>query len=64
MFLTKEEMTMLCVFHAGTVSETLALLKEAKNEPPERMAVVEKLISVLSDLKPGQAVSLAFDSEG
>ena len=63
MFLTAQEMTVLCVFHAGTVSETLGLLREAENEPPERMAIVEKLIAALSDMKDGDTVALAFEPE-
>ena len=63
MFLTVQEMTALCVFHTGTVSATLDLLRQADNETPERMAVIEKLVEKLSSLKDDETVSLAFDSE-
>ena len=62
MCLTVQEMTVLCVFHDGTVSKTLELLRNAENEPPERMAVIEKLITALTDM-PTHAISLAFDPE-
>lgn len=63
MFLTVQEMTVLCVFHAGTFSETLDLLRRVENEPPERMATIKTLVGKLSGAKEGEAVSLAFDPE-
>lgn len=63
MQLSVEEMELLCVFHTGTRSGTLALLREAENEPPERMAVVNSLIEKLYGMKDGEMASLAFDSE-
>lgn len=63
MVLTVKEMEMLCVMHSGTVSATLALLREAENEPSERMTVVKSLTEKLESLKKGEGVSLAFDPE-
>ena len=63
MFFTAKEMEVICVFHAGTLSATLDLLREAENEPPERMALVQGVIEKLSGMKSGDTVSLAFDSE-
>ena len=63
MFLTVQEMTVLCVFHAGTFSETLDSLRRVENEPPERMATIKTLVEKLSIMKDGDTVSLAFDPE-
>ena len=66
MQLTVQEMTMLCVFHAGTRSATLDLLREAENnenETPERMATIKSVIEKLSGAEDGGAVSLAFEPE-
>lgn len=63
MQLTVKEMELLCVFHAGTLSATLGLLREAEDEPPERMAIVKSLTEKLSSLKDGETVSLAFEPE-
>lgn len=63
MLFSVKEMSLLCVFHKGTISETLALLREAENEPPEKMALVNSVIEKLSGLKDGDTVSLAFEPE-
>ena len=66
MLFTVKEMQVLCVFHAGTISATLDLLREAEtreNETPERMALVKSAIEKLSGLKDGDTVSLAFEPE-
>ena len=43
MYVTVKEMTLLCKFHAGTFSETLAMLRNAEEKRPEIMAVVKSL---------------------
>ncbi|MCL2816648.1 MAG: hypothetical protein FWD23_18775 [Oscillospiraceae bacterium] len=63
MLLTLKEMELLCVFHDGTLSKTLGLLREAENEPPERMAMIESLIEKLSGMEDGEPASLAFEPE-
>jgi len=63
MLFTVKEMQVLCVFHAGTISATLDLLREAENEPPERMMVVKSVLEKLSSVKDGDTVSLAFEPE-
>jgi hypothetical protein len=39
------------------------LLREAENEPPEKMALIKSVTEKLSGLKSGETVSLAFDPE-
>jgi len=63
MLFSVKEMEVLCVFHTGTVSATLGLLREADGEPPEKMAAVKSVIEKLSAMKPGDTVSLAFEPE-
>ena len=63
MMLTAKEMEVLCVFHAGTVSATLDILRELKNESGERMVHIKSVIEKLSGLKAGESVSLAFEPE-
>ena len=63
MFLNPKEMELLSIFHAGTISETLALLRKAENEPHEKMALIKSVIKKLDSLKDGGLVSLAFEPE-
>ena len=60
MQLSVKEMEMLCVMHSGTVSETLAMLRNAE-KPFEGMIIVNSLIDKLSGLEDGEEVYLAFD---
>jgi len=63
MLFSLKEMELLCVFHSGTLSATLALLREAENEPPERMDIVKSVIDKLSAMKPGDTISLEFEPD-
>jgi len=63
MLFSVKEMELLCVFHSGTLSATLDLLREAENEPPEKMELVKGVIEKLSAMKPGDTASLAFEPE-
>ena len=66
MLLTVKEMEALCVFHAGTLSETLVALKNAADKgggPHDRIDDYKSLIEKLSGLKDGDVVSLAFEHE-
>ena len=63
MFLSEKEMLLLCAFHSGTLSKTLNLLRNAKDEDPERMAVVKSVMEKLESMEEGGSVSLQFDSE-
>ena len=63
MLLNVKEMEVLCIFHSGTISTTLNLLREKESaaEPPERTSIISSLIEKLSGMKDGDAVSLAFE---
>ncbi len=63
MILTVKEMEVLCVFHSGTLSETLEKLRTAAsdNKDQTRREDILSLIGKLSGLKDGEAVSLAFE---
>jgi len=63
MLFSVKEMELLCVFHSGTLSATLDLLREAENEPPEKMELVKGVIEKLSAMKPSDTASLAFEPE-
>jgi hypothetical protein len=66
MLLTAKEMEALCVFHSGTLSETLSKLREAlTDETRSQLKTVDinSLIEKLSGMKDGEAVSLAFEKE-
>jgi len=63
MFLTVQEMKLLCAFYAGTFTETLELLRNAEDERPEMMSVVKNLIAKLENMNEGENVSLHFDSK-
>ena len=66
MVLTVKEMELLCVFHAGTLSATLDLLRKAADQclPPERQADVQSVVEKLSGMKAGDVVALAFEPKG
>ncbi|MCL2392875.1 MAG: hypothetical protein FWC66_09795 [Oscillospiraceae bacterium] len=66
MFLTVKEMEVLCIFHDGTLSSTLDLLRHAEAEgtgPPSRAADINSLIEKLSNVKEGENVCITFDPE-
>ena len=63
MFLNPKEMELLCIFHAGTVSETLTLLRTALNEQHEKAALIKTVLEKLDGAKEGETVSLAFEPE-
>ena len=63
MFLTVKEMTALCTFHAGTRSETLALLRKAQDGRPEIMETITNLTQKLESTGDDEAISLYFDPE-
>jgi len=63
MFLSVNEMTTLCTFHAGTLSETITLLRAAKDGRAEIMATLESLAVKLEGMKDGESVSLYFEPE-
>jgi hypothetical protein len=64
MRLTVKEMEVLCVFHAGTLSETLAALRHAVSVgggPHDRTDDTKSLIEKLSRMSAGDVVYLAFE---
>jgi len=64
--LTIKEMEVLCIFHDGTLSSTLDLLRhaeEAGTAPPNRATDISSLIAKLATVEAGGVVSLAFDAE-
>ena len=67
MLLTVQEMEVLCVFHAGTLSATLGSLRDSaaagKNEKQYRVDDVASLITKLSDMKDGDIAFIAFEPE-
>lgn len=63
MFLTVKEMTVLCTFHAGTLSETISLLRAAKDGRTEIMATIGGLTAKLEGMNAGESVSLYFEPE-
>ena len=65
MVLTVKEMETLCVFHAGTLSATLATLREAAGdtEPQPRLGDIRSLIAKLSGMEDGDAPRIAFEPE-
>jgi len=66
MLLTVKEMEALCVFHAGTLSGTLAALRHAAKEgggPHDRLEDYKSLIGKLSQMNDGDVVSLDFERE-
>ena len=66
MLLTVKEMEALCVYHAGSLSETLAALRHAVEKgggPHDRTDDIKNLIDKLSRMNAGDVVSLAFERE-
>jgi len=65
MLFTVEEMELICIFHAGTLSETLETLRGVAPgiEFPAKKAAAESAVGKLSGMSFGDTVSLAFDSE-
>jgi hypothetical protein len=63
MYLTVQEMTLLCTFYADTISATLELLRSAENERPEIKSVVDKLVEKMENMKKGDNISLYFESD-
>ena len=63
MQLSVKEMLLLCAFHKGTLSKTLDLLRKAKEDDPERMALIKSVMEKLESVSEGNNVSLHFDPE-
>ena len=66
MLLTVNEMEVLCVFHAGTLSATLEALRKAAadgNEKQYRMSDIKSLTKKLSGMSGGDIVFIAFEPE-
>lgn len=65
MLFTVKEMELICVFHAGTLSATLAALQSVAQEIelPARKADAGRVVEKLSGMNPGDPVTLAFDNE-
>lgn len=61
MSLKVDEMLLLCAFHNGTISKTLDLLRNAKEESPERLALIKSLTKKLESMNEGDNVSLHFN---
>lgn len=65
MLFTAEEMELICVFHAGTLSETLEALRSVAEEikSPTKKDAAESTIGKLSAMSAEDPVSLAFEPE-
>ena len=63
MHLSVKEMLLVCAFHQGTFSKTLAVLRKAQDGDPERMALIKSVTEKLESMNEGSSVSLYFDSE-
>ena len=63
MQLSVKEMLLLCAFHKGTLSKTLDLMRKAKEDDPERMALIKSVTEKLESMSAGSSVSLYFDPE-
>lgn len=65
MLFTKDEMELICVFHSGTLSETLDTLRAVVPgiEFASKKAAAASVVKKLSEMKPGDAVALAFEPE-
>ena len=65
MRLTVKEMEVLCVFHAGSLSATLAAVRGAAEGgwQSDRMTDVKNLAEKLSRMREGDVVCLAFGPE-
>lgn len=65
MLFTAEEMELICVFHAGTLSETLESLRSVAEEieSPAKKAAAVSTIGKLSAMSAEDLVSLVFEPE-
>ena len=64
MFFTKSELLLICAHHSGTISETLKSIRAIDiTTMQDKKSIVESVITKLSGLEAGSAVSLAFDEE-
>ena len=63
MHLSVKEMLLICAFHSGTLSKTLELLRKAKENDTERMALMKSVTEKLESMSEGSSVSLHFDPE-
>lgn len=66
MLFTVEEMELICIFHNGTLSETLETLRsvgERIDFPAAKKAAVNSAVKKLSGMDKGDTVSLVFDPE-
>ena len=64
MLLTKNEMEVLCIFHAGTLTATIEALKGALSVPNQthpRVADIESLLAKYDSMEAGAAICIAFD---
>jgi len=64
MRLTKNEMEVLCIFHAGTLSATIDALRGVSSVPNQthlRMADIEGILKKHDSMKAGSAICIAFD---
>lgn len=64
MHLTKNEMEVLCIFHAGTLSATIEALRGALSTPHQthhRVADIESLLAKYGKMEAGAAICIAFD---
>jgi len=64
MRLTKNEMEVLCIFHAGTLTATIEALQGALSIPNQthpRVADIESLLVKYDGMEVGAAICIAFD---
>ena len=66
MLFTTNEMEVLCVFHAGTLSETLEAIKRsvaAQNYRSKRQDDIESVAEKLSAMRQGDIAFINFEPE-
>jgi len=63
MHLSVKEMLLLCAFHSGTFTKTLGMLRKAKDDDPDRMALIKSVTEKLEGMSEDSSVSLHFDPE-
>lgn len=65
MLFAVEEMELICIFHAGTLTETLKALSRITEEieSPAKKTAAESAIGKLSAMSAEDTVSLAFEPE-
>jgi len=64
MRLTKNEMEVLCIFHAGTLSATIDALRGAltvPSQPHPRVADIKSLLAKYDSMEAGAAICIIFD---